>query len=142
MKTPKNMKRLVISSNSERVHENVRVDLSVSFLAKLATDLWHLKLQTTKLLGDMGREDPALAFTFDKLFADLKGIGWEIKDPSGEIYREGLSLDVRAFDYDPDNPPKSRVVQETLRPAIYFKGRLVRMAQVIVGTGREDSANG
>jgi hypothetical protein len=37
------------------------------------------------------------------------------------------------FDYPIGEKPSSRVVQETVSPAIFFDGKLHKMAQVIVG---------
>ena len=90
-----------------------------------------------KVESAAGREDPSIAFSIDKIQHVLREIGIEAREYTGQTYNEGMSLDVLTFDYPVGEKPVSRVVQETVGPAIFFDGKLYKMAQVIVGKAGE-----
>ncbi|WP_233580712.1 hypothetical protein [Streptomyces triticirhizae] len=57
--------------------------------------------------------------------------GLEIQEHDGQPFDSGLSLEVLAFQEEPDLTRE--VVLETVRPSVYLGGRRVQMGQVIVG---------
>lgn len=105
----------------------------------VAIEVWRLQDRFKKLQSAMGRSDPAITFSIEKIQHVLKEIGIETRDYTGQIYNEGMSLDVLTFDYSPEEKPINRIVQETVSPAIFFDGKLQKMAQVIVGKAGESS---
>jgi len=107
--------------------------LNLSLVIDLAIEVWRLQDRTKKLQSASGKQDPSIAFSIDKIQHVLKQIGIEVRDYTGQVYNEGLSLDVLTFDYPVDERPTNRIVQETVSPAIFFDGTLQKMAQVIVG---------
>ena len=107
--------------------------LQISSMVDIAIETWRLHDRLKKLQIAAGREDPSIAFSVDKIQHVLKEIGIETRDYTGQPYTEGMSLDVLAFDYPIGEKPAQRIVQETISPAIYFDGKLEKMAQVIVG---------
>jgi hypothetical protein len=56
----------------------------------------------------------------------------EIKDHTGEIYDGGMRIKVIAFQ-KMDGLSRERII-ETIKPTIYFKGKLLQLGEVIVGT--------
>jgi hypothetical protein len=56
----------------------------------------------------------------------------EIKDHDGEAYDGGMRLRVISFQETPGL--MSDKIIETIKPTIYYKGRMIRMGEVIVGT--------
>ena len=60
-----------------------------------------------------------------------EGIELEIQDHDGQPYDPGLALEVLSFEEDASLTRE--VVLETFEPSVYFRGRLVRMAKVVVG---------
>ena len=107
--------------------------LQISSMIDIAIETWRLHDRLKKLQITAGREDPSIAFSVDKIQHILREIGIETRDYTGQPYTEGMSLDVLAFDYPIGEKPFQRIVQETISPAIYFDGKLEKMAQVIVG---------
>lgn len=106
----------------------------IPLLAEMAIEVWRVAGRTGKLQDSAKKDDPAIGFSIEKIYHILTKMGVEIKDPTGEIYHEGMCLDVLTFDYSPDEPPANRIIQETLSPAIYYNGRLIKMAKVIIGS--------
>jgi|SRR5579863_615703 len=107
--------------------------IQVSSLVELAIESWRVEARCKKLQASDNKEDPTLRFSLEKIRHSLRTIGVEIKDPCGERYHEGLSLDVLAFECPKGEPLDRRIVQETISPAIYFNGKLVKLARVIIG---------
>lgn len=104
-------------------------------LAEIAIETWRIKDRLRRLQASAKVEDPAIGFSIEKIQKVLSEVGVEIKDPTGEPYREGLVLDVLTFDWASNESPTNRIIQETVSPAIYYHGKLVKMAKVIVGRG-------
>jgi hypothetical protein len=118
-------------SDTETIDKIRKVELSS--VVDVAIEVWRLHDRVKKLQSASGREDPAIAFSVEKIQHVLKEIGIEAREYTGQPYNEGMSLDVLTFDYPIGEKPNSRVVQETVSPAIFFDGKLHKMAQVIVG---------
>lgn len=116
--------------------------IPVPLLAEMAIEVWRVSDRTRKLQDAAKREDPGIGFSIEKIHHILKEMGVEIKDPAGEAYHEGMGLDVLTFDCTPGELPANKIVQETVSPAVYFRGKLVKMAKVIVGSagGRNSDA--
>ena len=114
----------------------------IPLLIEIAIEAWRVADRSRKLQIAANRKDPSIEFSIEKIQYILKEMGIEIKDPTGEPYHEGMSLDVLTFDYDPNESPASRIIQETVSPVIYFNGKLIKMAKVIVGSagGHESHA--
>jgi len=112
-----------------------KVDLSS--VIDVAIEVWRLQDRVKKLQSAIGRQDPSIAFSIDKIQHVLREIGIEAREYTGQTYNEGMSLDVLTFDYPVEEKPSNRIVQETVSPAIFFDGTLHKMAQVIVGKAGE-----
>jgi len=114
-----------------QTHEIRRLD--ISSIIDLAIEVWRLQDRVRKLSAAIGKEDPASAFTVDKIRDIFSQIGIETRDFTGQSYNEGMSLDVLTCDYPAGENPPHRIIQETINPAVYFDGKLVKMSQVIIG---------
>jgi len=107
--------------------------IELSSFIDLALEVWRLQDRVSKLQSAVGRQDALIAFSIDKIQHVLRELGIEARDYTGQTYKEGMSLDVLTFDYPAGEKPIERIVQETVSPAIFFDGKLHKMAQVIVG---------
>ncbi len=116
--------------------------VQIPLLVEMAIEAWRVLDRTRKLQVATKREDPAIGFSIEKIHHILKEMGVEIKDPAGETYHEGMGLDVLTFDYSPGESPANKIIQETVSPAVYYNGKLIKMAKVIVGNagGRNPNA--
>lgn len=116
--------------------------VQVSLLVDMAIEAWRIADRTKKLKAAEKTQVQAIEFSIEKIHHILKEMGIEIKDLAGEIYHEGMGLDVLTFDYSPSESPENRIIQETVSPAVYYNGKLIKMAKVIVGStgGRNPNA--
>lgn len=113
----------------------------VEMLAEVATGLWRLRQRmvdpdTGHPLEEMRRAFRHLESVWDALAA----AGVEIQDHTGMPFRDGLSLDVLAF--QPTAGVERERVIETIKPSVYLKGRPIQMGQVIVGTPEKGAPTG
>jgi hypothetical protein len=97
-----------------------------AILVDLAIEVWRLhgKLRRARI-PDESRV--SLRRSVDRLTEGLADIGIKIQDPQGEQFREGMIWEIATLE------APGEVVRETLRPAVYLSGQLVRLAQVIIG---------
>lgn len=61
----------------------------------------------------------------------------EIRDHTGQIYDGGMGLRVIAYQPMPELS-RAKII-ETIRPTIYYKNKIIRIGEVIVGTPENDS---
>lgn len=115
--------------------------IQLESLVEIAISVWRLAKLCKRPQATAGKEDASATFLSEKIWHSFSEIGIEITDPASQPYVEGMSLNVLAFDYPQGETPKQRVIQETIGPAVFYRGEIVRMAQVIVGERKEDELN-
>jgi hypothetical protein len=120
-----------IDNANVQTHEVRRLD--ISSMIDLAIEVWRLQERIKKMSLTIGKEDAASVFAMEKIREVFSQIGIEVRDFTGQPYNEGMSLDVLTSDYPAGENPPHKVVQETINPAVYFDGKLVKMSQVILG---------
>jgi hypothetical protein len=108
-------------------------------IADIGTGLWRIQRRLTSSSaeswgGDVKRLTRDLEATLDA----LRQGGIEIKDHTGEKYDTGMAL--RVITFQPVAELSCEKVIETIRPTIYYKDRIVRMGEVIVGKPEETIA--
>jgi hypothetical protein len=118
-----------------QTHEIRRLD--ITSMIDLAIEIWRLQERLKKMSLSLGKDDAASVFAGEKIRDIFSQIGIEIRDFTGQPYNEGMSLDVLTSDYPVGENPPHRIVQETISPAVYFDGKLVKMSQVIIGKGAD-----
>ncbi len=140
MKLFKPRKKVRRSLTPIRVHD--APSGQVSSIVEIAIETWRVGDRLKKLQVLANKEGPTIGFSIERIQHILKEMGVEVKDPAGEIYHDGMGLDVLTFDYGPGELPTNRIVQETVSPAVYYNGQLIKMAKVIVGSagGRNPNA--
>jgi hypothetical protein len=104
-------------------------------LAAVGTGLWRLRRRmlepgTDRPLDEMRRAYRHLESVLDA----LEQVDVKIYDHTGDVVPKGgvLKLDIIAF--QPTAGVQRETVIETVRPTIYYQGRMLQMGQVIVGT--------
>jgi hypothetical protein len=111
----------------------VKPVIAPAFVTGVATNLWRLRQKmiepgTDRPLEEMRRAWRHLQSAWDVL-ADA---GIEIQDHTGAPFDVGQSLHVIA--YQPTPGLNAERVIETIKPSVYYGGRVVQMGEVIVGT--------
>jgi hypothetical protein len=103
------------------------------FIAGMATGLWRLKKKIVDPKTDEPFEETRgvyrhFGYTWDVLVqAEV-----QIHDHTDLPYEAGMALKVIAFQPIPGFD--SEKIIETIKPSIYYKGKLMQMGEVIVGT--------
>jgi len=96
-----------------------------------ATALWRLQVRLEREKRETGAELPKwMSRQLESACDTMAEAGIEVRDHTGEPYVTGLALTVMAF--QPQAGVTVEVVQETVKPSVFFKGALVQSGQVIV----------
>ena len=115
------------------------VELLVRSVASVATALWRVR---AKLLQDRSSELPEdlrnLPRHVESAWDALWASSVEVRDHTGQRYVAGMALKVVAF--QPTAGIGTEVIQETIKPSVFYKDKLVQRGEVIVGTPMERGA--
>ncbi|HUP65883.1 MAG TPA: hypothetical protein VM557_11455 [Thermoanaerobaculia bacterium] len=99
----------------------------------VATSLWRLRQKMVEPGTDRPLEEMRRAFRhLQSAWDALADSGVEIQDHTGAAFDIGQSLHVIAF--QPTPGLHGEQVIETIKPSVYYGGRMVQMGEVIVGT--------
>ena len=102
------------------------------FMAEVATGLWRARAKLPADDGDLPREMRALLRAVEAAWDGLVQGGIEVSDPKGDFVTGGEPYNVLTYE---ETPGLSReMVIETVKPLVYYQGKLVQWADVIVGT--------
>lgn len=97
-------------------------------LAEAATTLWQAQ---RKLTQDDQSRYARQARRYLGLCRDaLTEVGLVVQDHDGEVFNPGRSLEILAFEDDPESDTER--VLHTVRPSLYFRDRHIQIGQVIV----------
>jgi len=102
--------------------------LSAEEVAEFVVDLWKLG---ERVKADVASE--RIAAAYERAEDRLKRIGYEIDAMVGRSY--DTNIKARVVDHEAGDGPL--VVSQCISPAVYFRGRLVREAEIVT-TGRGD----
>ena len=107
-----------------------------SFLADVATGLWRMRRKMVDAESGEPLEDMRRVFRHMESIGDaMTQAGVTIQDPVGKVFDSGMSIKVIAF--QPTPGVGRETIIETIKPAIYYKDKMVQMGEVIVGTPEE-----
>ena len=100
-------------------------------IADLAIELWRLDKRLSKIENKLSAdENKALQNTTEKLKRFVQRNDIEVTDYTGQIYNEGMNVDILSSEKDPEL--KQSVIFETHEPAVTHKGIMIRKAKVII----------
>jgi hypothetical protein len=104
----------------------------VGTLLAAATGLWRAQRKLNQRGGDLSAADLRQVRRYVQAGRQaLADGGLEIQEHDGAPFDPGHSLEVLAFQDEPDLTRE--VVLETLRPSVYYRGERIQMGQVVVG---------
>lgn len=101
--------------------------------AAIATNAW--RARTKMVDADTGEPKEEMKRVYrhiEAIIESLKQIGIETVDPVGRAYDSGMALKVVSFESTPGL--SNEEIKETIKPSIAFRGRLIQVGEVIVGT--------
>ena len=106
----------------------------------LITDLGVIIWRIHKRLASYGKipdELKRISRDVESVLDVLRQSGIEIKDHTGDRYDGGMAL--RVITFEPTDDIVREQVIETIKPTIYYNGRLLKMGEVIVGVPKNKS---
>jgi hypothetical protein len=138
---PANLEELLLRLFDEmtrsKPQEQIWDQQLLPFLADIGTGLWRLRHKmvkpgTNQPLVEMQRPFRHLESVWDALIQ----AGVDIQDHTDKPFDPGMSLKVISYQPMP-GLGRERVI-ETIKPTIYFKGKMIQMGEVIVGRPQKD----
>lgn len=109
-------------------------------LADCATRLWRLRRRITDPQGRPLSEYQGAWSYVDKLWTAMEQGGVKIIDHTGEIWHDGLAINMLSAEPRPDL--RRETIIETVRPTVYYRDIHLQMGQVIVGLPAPASTTG
>jgi len=112
--------------------------VSPSALADVATCFWYLRTKHFRrewANEDTADDDPRTRRTLGRLNKGvdaLKRAGIELEDPTGKRYADGSGGTMKPLDFVQTEGQAHRAVSETVKPLVYWEGRIVQQAEVFV----------
>lgn len=100
---------------------------------RLADELYRMRRRLASLPEET-RGVVSLRRSIERLETELADHGYDLVDPTGRSYVDGLTMEAR-FIPDDTLAPGQRVISKVIAPQVNFRGALVRMAEVEVGLG-------
>ena len=130
------IKTLWKSSRTRDDDQAERADRSV-FFAGLATRLWRVRQKMLKPGSDEPIDEARSSFRhLLSVFDLLEQEGLYIKDHTNEPFDSGMMVTVIA--YEPSPTLQRNTIIETIKPTIFYDGKPIQIAEVIVGTATNE----
>jgi hypothetical protein len=102
-------------------------------LSIIATNAWRArKKMVNNENGEVKDEMKRVFRNIEAIFDALSEIGIDISDMQGRVYDPGMALKVISF--EPSLGLSKEEIIETVQPTIAWKGKLIQLGEVIVGT--------
>ena len=111
--------------------------LSDATLADIGTVAWRLR-QKLGQYPDVGRP---ISRQVEELWDTLRQAGLDVRDHTDQSLPEGGAYGLRVLAFRPTAGLKEEVVLETIKPSVFYRGRLLQMGQVIVGVPHMDEGS-
>jgi len=131
----------LLESETTAVDYNKRIEKNdneiIHFFSDIGTGLWRISRQ---LMLAEAKEPPEhlrrINRSFESTWDAFIQAGFEIKDHTGDIVIGGEAMHIISFQPMP-GIIKDQVI-ETLRPTIFYKGKMVQAGEVIVGMPEQE----
>jgi len=106
--------------------------VGVDWCVEIAVQVWRLRRSLAQGVGDAPtRRVESARRWLEELWESLGEAGIEVRDLTGKPYDVGMTVKVVAWEAVAGL--KREVVLRTVKPAVLIGGRVVQMAEVIVG---------
>ena len=105
----------------------------MQFLADVGTSMWRLRQKMLHPGTERPFEEMRRAYRhLQSIWDAFTQANIEIQDHTNELFDSGMSL--KAITFQPMAGIGREMVIETIKPSIYFKGKMIQIGEVIVGT--------
>ena len=110
----------------------------IDMAADIGTLVWRVQRRLSAM-GQLSKELKRISRDIESARNALSQRDIEIKDHTGQDYMTGMALRVIAAQPLPELIKKQII--ETLKPTIYYKGKIVQMGEVVIGVPEENQAS-
>ena len=101
--------------------------------AEIMTNAWRAKVRMINPDTNEPTDPMKRVYRYvDSIIDALKRMDVEYVDPTGKVYDSGSALKVITFEPTPGLTREE--IKETIKPTITWRGRMIQMGEVIVGT--------
>ncbi len=107
------------------------VTIEACKLSDAAVEIW--RLQRWAFQSGYEKERVIARQAARGLSSFLSDLEIEVCDLTGQAYNEGLSVEVVDFEGDRDAHGQSARIVEMLAPIVFWRGRVIKAGQVVVG---------
>ena len=105
----------------------------IGLLADVATGIWRIKNKFSAVgVNDLPDEIKKAYRHVESTWDALASAKVEVRDHTKEKYVAGMALNVIAF--KPSSSVHTEMITETIKPSIFYNGKLIQMGDVIVET--------
>lgn len=105
--------------------------IHIKDLTDLAIEFWRLEKRLKKIEDKLSEdENKAFRNSIEKLGRFVKKNDLEVTDYTGQIYNQGMNLEILAS--EKDSQLAQDIIYETHEPAVAHEGILIRKAKVII----------
>ena len=122
--------------SSKNTYDATDLVNNIELISSMAIEIWRLEKRIEKSKERCKGEGEASIAISDQV-QRIKDIfvkqEIEIKEHTGEVYNDGLSLNVLHFDEIETIPEGIERIIETVKPSVYYKGKIIHNGEVIVG---------
>jgi hypothetical protein len=109
-------------------------------LIDLAIEAWRLERWVSEL--NSGQSAAAGRFVARRVTAFVVGCGLETVDMTGQPYEPGLAVELLGHVQDTTLPPGAVLVDEMVAPLCLWRGKVVRMGQVVTRSASAPASSG
>ncbi len=109
---------------------------SIELVSSLAIEMWRLDKRIENA-NNTQNLDVSIIDQIQRIKDIFQKQEIEIKEHTGNDYNDGMSIKALHFE-EVDNIPAGKMkVIETVKPSIYFKGKIISHGEVLVGKSKE-----
>jgi len=110
-------------------------------IADIATAVWRMRDKFKKVnIDDLPDEITKAHRHLESIWDTLKNAKVEIRDHTGEKFPQGNPA-LKVIASQPTPSVQYEVITETIKPTIYYNGKLIQMGQVIVEAPQSTKSN-
>lgn len=120
----------------ENAHEVSELISSIELVSSLAIEMWRLNKRIDKACVE-NNVDNSIVDQIQRIKDIFRKHEIEICEHTDADYNDGMSVKVLHVEEVDNLSPGKMKVMETVKPSIYFKGKIISHGEVIVGKSKE-----
>ena len=120
----------------ENAHDASELISSIELVSSLAIEMWRLNKRIDKACVE-NNIDNSIVDQIQRIKDIFRKQEVEICEHTDADYNDGMSVKVLHVEEVDNLPPGKMKVLETVKPSVYFKGKVISHGEIIVGKSKE-----